>query len=229
MMENEYIHKRLVIWGTGNTGNAFYQKYKNSFPLNTCTNSEEQIKPIEDLEVVHFEDLNKADDFIIICSIYHEEIERKLFLNDWTFGQNYITSGFFEAQYETEYLGKQLLVSIGRCKIYQIGKTLRTISAFREKYTVIHFDQPNVCASEKSYDYHKARQCIEMLKKADILLRPATVTVKLIEDYENLKGKTPDRCRDISISLPLFGSYWPQDTGRERDVANGIFLLMAKI
>lgn len=218
-MEMEYRNKRLVIWGTGNTGNAFYQKYKDSFPLNTCTSSEEQTKPIEDLDVADFKDLNKADDFIIICSAYHEEIERNLFLNDWIFGQNYITSDFFEANYEREYLGKQLLVSIGRCKIYQIAKTLRTIPAFREKYAMVHFDQPNVCASEKEYNYHKVRQCMEMLKNADILLRPAAVTSKLIADYENLKEKASNKCRDISVSLPLFGSYWPQDTGRERDVA----------
>lgn len=218
-METEYSHKRLVIWGTGNTGNAFYQKYKDSFLLNTCTSSEEVIKPIEDLNAVHFADLDKADDFIIICSAYYEEIERKLFLNGWTFGQNYITSAFFEARYEKEYLGKRLLVSIGRCKIYQITKTLGTIPAFREKYAVVHFDQPNVCASENAYNFHKVRQCMEMLKYADIMLRPTTVSARLIADYKNLKEKASDQCEDISVSLPLFGSYWPQDTGRERDVA----------
>lgn len=218
-METEYIHKRLVIWGTGNTGKAFYQKYKNSFSLNTCTSSEEQTKPIEDLEVINFRDLNKVDDFIIICSIFHEEIERNLFLNGWVFGKNYTTSCYFEAEYETVYLGKQMLVSIGRCKIYQIAKTLNAIPAFRKKYAVVHFDQPNVCASEKAYNFHKVRQCMEMLKNADILLRPATVTAKLITDYDNLKEKASDKCKVISVSLPLFGSYWPQDTGRERDVA----------
>lgn len=218
-MEAEYIHRRLIIWGTGNTGKAFYQKYKNIFSLNVCTSSEEQTEPIEDLKVIHFEDLDKSNDFIIICSIYYEEIERKLFLNNWIFGENYITSAFFETKYETEYLGKQLLVSIGRCKIYQISKTLKMIPGFREKYAVIHFDQPNVCASEKGYDFHKVKQCMEMLKSADILFRPTTITARLIADYENFKKKASAECREISVSLPLFGSYWPQDKGRERDVA----------
>ena len=37
-------HKRIVIWGTGNTGHAFYQEYRDKISLSVCTSSEENPK-----------------------------------------------------------------------------------------------------------------------------------------------------------------------------------------
>ena len=75
--------KRLIIWGTGNTGSNFYKKYKNIISLNVCTNSDENPVPIEGMEVIHYKELDKTKDFIIICSIFHEEIERRLSIDGW--------------------------------------------------------------------------------------------------------------------------------------------------
>ena len=39
--------KRIVIWGTGNTGNDFYRRYKELIDLNICTDSNEKAVPID--------------------------------------------------------------------------------------------------------------------------------------------------------------------------------------
>ena len=49
--------------------------------------------------------------------------------------------------------------------------------------------------------------------------RPAAVASKTIKDYAYLEEKVPSKCMIIRVSLPTFESYWPQDTGKERDIA----------
>ncbi len=211
-------HKRIVIWGTGNTGHAFYQEYRDKISLSVCTSSEENPKPIAGMEVVEYRDLDKNKDFIVICSIYYETIMRRLFADGWMPGRDYLRSDLFNAEYEAAN-GKKLIVTIGRCHIWRISSVLNCLSQFREKYTIVHFDQPKVCMSENEFHYMESAECMEMLANADILLRPATVMLKLNHDYEYLQNKLPEKGRVIAISLPVFGSYWPQDTGKERQMA----------
>lgn len=213
------MEKRLIIWGTGNTGSNFYNKYKDVMSLNICTSSDEEPVPIEGMEAVHYKELDKTKDFIIICSIYHEEIEKRLYIDGWVFGCHYMTADLFEAKFMAEKGSKKLLVSIGRCHIGRISTILNRIPEFKKKYVIVHFDQPKVCISDSEFDYAKLIECIEMLKSADIFLCPASVTSKTIKDYEYLEEKLPAKCTVIRISLPTFGSYWPQDIGNERDVA----------
>ncbi len=211
--------KRIVIWGTGNTGNDFYRRYKELIDLNICTDSNEKAVPIDGTEYVKYEELDSNRDFIIICSIYHEEIERRLYIDGWRSGIHYMTSNLFEAKMETKHGDKKLLVSIGRCHIGRIAGILNRIPVFHEKYQIIHFAQPQVCVSEEGFDYNKLTECMEMLNSADILLRPATVTASATKDYACLEEMLPDKCRVIKVSLPMFGSYWPQDKGSERSTA----------
>lgn len=211
--------KRLIIWGTGNTGSNFYKKYKNIISLNVCTNSDENPVPIEGMEVIHYKELDKTKDFIIICSIFHEEIERRLSIDGWVFGYNYMTADLFEAKFQAKEGSKKLLVSIGRCHIGRISAILNSIHGFKKNYVVVHFAQPKVCISDSEFDYAKLIQCIEMLKYADIFLHPAAVASKTIKDYAYLEEKVPSKCMIIRVSLPTFESYWPQDTGKERDIA----------
>ena len=211
--------KRLVIWGTGNTGKAFYNQNKDRMALHICTDSNEKAAPIEGMELVKYEELDKNKDFIIICSIYHEEIERRLYIDGWRFGIHYMTSNLFEAKIEAEQGDKKLLVSVGRCHIGNIAGILKKIPAFNKKYTIVHFPQPKVCVSDVEFDYKRLTECSEMLKSADILLRPATVTSSTIKDYAYLEEMIPAKCKVLKVSLPIFGSYWPQDKGNERSTA----------
>jgi len=211
--------KRLIIWGTGNTGNDFYKRFKDQMTLNLCTSSDLEPVPIDGMESICYRELDKNKDFIIICSIYHEEIERRLYFDGWVFGRNYMTSNLFEAKFYAERGKKKLLISIGRCHIGRMAEVLKRIPEVKNNYLIVHFAQPKVCISDSEFDYAKLIECIEMLKNADILLRPASVTSKTIKDYEYLEGKLSAKCRIIKVSLPIFGSYWPQDTGRERSIA----------
>lgn len=212
-------NKRIVIWGTGNTGKDFYKRYKEWMALHICTDSNEEATPIEGTELVKYEELDKNKDFIIVCSIYHEEIERRLYIDGWRFGTHYMTSNLFEAKMETEQGNKKLLVSIGRCHIGRIAGILNSIPEFNKNYKVVHFSQLKVCTSEEEFDYKKLIECMEILKFADILLRPASVTANGTKDYAYLEQMLPSKCRVIRVPLPMFGSYWPQDKGSERSTA----------
>lgn len=210
----EIKDKRIIIWGTGNTGKDFYKRYKDWIALHICTDSNEKADPIEGMELVKYKELDKNKDFIIICSIYHEEIERRLYIDGWRFGNHYMTSNLFEAKIEAEQGRKKLLVSVGRCHIGRIAGILSRIPEFNKNYMVVHFVWPSVCLSDREFDYKKLVECIEMLKGADIFLRSASIS-----SYAHLEEMLPAKCRIITVSMPMFGSYWPQDTGRERDTA----------
>ena len=69
--------KRLVIYGTGNSGKIFYDKYRFLLPVYACTSSEKNTIPIENLKVISYQELNSQTDFLIICSVAYEEIRQR--------------------------------------------------------------------------------------------------------------------------------------------------------
>ncbi len=206
--------KRLIIYGTGNTGTNFYQTNRLKLDLKLCTSSDKIINPIEGLDGIERTELNKETDFVIICSIYHQEITNRLSFEGWEEGVNYLCHDKFIKRYDAESGHKIIMVVIGQCHLDRIRQAFGNLSV-SERYAVWFFNEREVCVSGDMFDYFKVRECVDILRQADILLKPSVVTSSRIKDLEYFEECLPKKCRIISFSLPMLESYWPQDRGKE--------------
>lgn len=206
--------KRLIIYGTGNTGTDFYQKNKVKLNLKLCTSSDKITNPINGLDVVERIELNRETDFIIVCSIHHKEITNRLTFEGWEEGVNYLCHDKFIKRYDAESDHKIIMVVIGQCHLDRISQAFGNL-AVSEQYAVWFFNEREVCVSGDMFDYFKVRECVDILRQANILLKPAVVTSSRVKDFEYFAECLPPKCRIISFSLPMLESYWPQDRGRE--------------
>lgn len=213
--------KRIVIYGTGNNGNAFYTKYKEYLHIEMCTSSDANIVPIPGLRPITSKELDKEKDFIIICSIYFEEIRRTLIMQGWTQNVNFIRWDIFDCLFEAVGGGKNklLMVAVGQCEIQEICIALNRIQAFKEKYLVIYFDERQVCCHGDRFDSLVYYDCDFMLRFADVYLRPSVMNPKSVRGFDYLQSNIKRDCRIIKVSLFIFDSYWPQDIAKERSIS----------
>ena len=85
LIKNVINNKRIVLWGTGNIAKGFYKKYHDKLPVYACTSNDRDIVPIESLNTIKPCEIEPQSDFIIICSVYYDEIRYKLSINSsWT-------------------------------------------------------------------------------------------------------------------------------------------------
>ncbi len=209
--------KRLIIYGTGNTGTNFYRTNKMKLNLKLCTSSDKLIIPIDGLDVIERTELDRETDFVIICSVYHQEIKNRLTFEGWEQGINYLCHDEFIKQYDAEAEHKTVMVVIGQCHLDRIRMAFGDL-AVSEHYAVWFFNEREVCVSGDMFNYFKVRECVDVLRRAHILLKPSVVTSSRVKDFEYFMECLPPKCRIISFSLPMLGSYWPQDRGKETTI-----------
>lgn len=211
--------KRLIIYGTGNTGKSFYSTYRNLLPIYACTSSEKNTVPIEQLKVVSYQELNPKTDFLIICSVAYEDIRYSLMLDGWEVNCNFMKLSIFEIFYNNASGDKKLIVAIGQCEIREIFEVLLRMEFFCQNYSVIYFDERKVCNHGNKRQLPETMECIDMLEKADYFVRPSVLSPIAIKSYNFLQNKMKSNCVKIIISLFNFDSYWPQDIFIDRQIS----------
>ncbi|MCI5584896.1 MAG: WcbI family polysaccharide biosynthesis putative acetyltransferase [Lachnospiraceae bacterium] len=216
---NKVIKKRLIIYGTGNTGKEFYNKFRDILPIYACTSSEKETIPIENLKVVPYQELNQEKDFLIICSLANREIRYRLMLEGWKINNNFMNSSIFQIIYDCVFSKKKLIVAIGQCEIREMFLALSRIESFSQKYAVVYFDEREVCNHGNRRQWEEIIECLNILDKADYFVRPSALNPATVMSFNFFKQKLNRECRTIVVSLFHFDSYWPQDISKERQVS----------
>lgn len=99
LIKNVIENKRIILWGTGNTAKEFYKKFSDKITIYACTSNEEEIVPIEYLNIIRPCEIEPESDFIIICSIYYNQIRYQLMCIDgYEPNKNFIKYDIFEEQ-----------------------------------------------------------------------------------------------------------------------------------
>lgn len=217
-MEELIGNRRIVLWGTGNTGNKFYQKYKDIMPIRACTSNDKEIVPIQQLPVIQHEDVNKKNDFVIICSIYYKEIRTQLMLEGWEVNKDFVSYDFFQILYELKYENKKLIVFVGQCDIQDISIALNRLKSFRKDYAVWYYNERAVCKNGDLFHFEEAKECASILGKADYFIKPSSISPRISFGFNDLLKKLNEKCIVITIPLFHFDSYWPNDIAKERSI-----------
>lgn len=219
MFLNKFLeNKSIVIYGTGNTGKEFYDKYKDKLNIVGCTSSEKNIDSIENLMPLLCDEMDKEKVLLIICSVYYEEIRKNLILSGWSQNINFIRWDIFDKLYRAEENEKQIIVAVGQCEVKEMCEVLQRIKAFMQKYEVIYFDERRVCIQGDKFDLIENYDCCFVLEKAHLFIRPSVMTPKSVCGFDYLQQKINIFCKVIKISLFIFDSYWPQDIAKEREI-----------
>lgn len=211
--------KKIVIYGNGNTGKEFYNKYKDILDIEGCTCSDREIIPIPGLKAVRCHEIDKGNCLIIICSIFYEEIRKKLIMLDFKQNIDFVRWDIFELLFQINTNNKQLVVAVGQCEIREICTVFNRIQSFKNKYEIIYFDERKVCNHGDKFDILECYDCMFVLGKADIFIRPSVMAPKSTESFGYLQDRTNRKCKTIKVSLFIFDSYWPQDIANDREIS----------
>lgn len=209
--------KQLVIYGTGNTGIEFYNKYRNVLKLDSSTSSDKEVVPLLGTNAVKQEELDKSKSLLIICSVHYDEIRKTLMIQGWKQNVNFMRWDIFETLYEAEQNKKQIIVAVGQCEIREMREAFIRVPTFMKKYAIIYFDERKVCVCGDRFDILEYYDCAYVLGKTQIFLRPSVLTPKSVQSFEYLEKNISSQCRVIKVSLFIFDSYWPQDIAKDRE------------
>ncbi len=209
--------KQLVIYGTGNTGIEFYNKFRNVIKIDSCTSSDNEVVPLLGTNAVKHEELDKSKSLLIICSIHYDEIRRNLMMQGWKQNVNFMRWDIFETLYEAEQNKKQIIVAIGQCEIREMRDVFVRVPSFMKKYAIIYFDERKVCICGDRFDILEYYDCAFVLGRANIFFRPSVMTPKSVQSFEYLQKNISSQCSVIKVSLFIFDSYWPQDIAKDRE------------
>lgn len=219
LIKNVIENKRIILWGTGNTAKEFYKKFSDKITIYACTSNEEEIVPIEYLNIIRPCEIEPESDFIIICSIYYNQIRYQLMCIDgYEPNKNFIKYDIFEELYNAEINSKKLLIAVGQCEIREMCQTLNLLYYFKEKYSVIYFDEQKVCAHGNHYSLSETKECINLLGKANYFIKPSVLNPQSMRSFHLLQQYLDKHCKIITISLFIMDSYWPQDIASEREI-----------
>ena len=210
--------KSIILYGTGNTGKEFYDKYKAVLNIVGCTCSEKNFNPIDSLTPISCNDMDKENTLLIICSIYYDEIRKNLILSGWSQNVNFIRWDIFDKLYQAEENERQIIVAVGQCEIREMCEVFEKIKSFMQKYEVFYFDERKVCSHGDKFDLIENYDCCFILEKAHLFIRPSVMTPKSVCGFDYLQQKINIFCKVIKISLFIFDSYWPQDIAKEREI-----------
>lgn len=209
-------NRNIILWGTGNTANQFYLKYKDILPIYACTSNEMDIKPIPGLKAIPWTEIDVESDFIIICSIYYKEIRDQLLL--FKEGVKFIDWKLFNALYEKCYCKKKLIVAVGQCEIREICQVLDKLQSFREKYSIIYYNEREVCSHGDRLNVIEAKDCLKSLTFSDYFMKPSAISPRAMNGFNHLQKALNKEGITITVSLFHFDSYWPQDIAKERSI-----------
>ncbi|MDE7476459.1 MAG: hypothetical protein K2M91_00675 [Lachnospiraceae bacterium] len=211
--------KRIILWGTGNTAKTFCDKYGDKLPIYACTSNDRNIVSVNNLKTIGLQELDPVTDFIIVCSIYYDEIRYQLMCIDgYEPNINFMKYSIFEELYDAEVNSKKLIVAVGQCEIGEMCQALHMISYFKKQYTVIYFDEQKVCAHGNKCDLAETKECLKLLGKADYFIKPSALKPQSMQSFQALQQYVNNQCKTITISLFTMDSYWPQDIAKERTI-----------
>lgn len=220
MKIDHMIHsKRIVIYGTGNTGKEFYNKFKNKLPIYACTSSEENPQSIENMKVISYREIDKGKDFLVICSVSYQQIKKKLLLDGYELYNDFCRSNIFEGLYSAQSQNKRIVIGVGQCEIREICETLSQINQFSQNFEVFYFDERKVCGHGDKFELTEYWECQPLLNMADYLLKPSVFNSDAVEGFGKLLQWLRQECQIINVSLFDFDSYWPQDIASRRELS----------
>ncbi len=211
-------NRRIILWGTGNTGNAFYEKYRNDLDIYACTCNEKEFKSIAGLKTIQWDEIDRQIDFIIVCSIYYEEIRRQLMVRGFEVNVDFIKFDIFEELYEGFRENKKLILAIGQCEIREMITALKRLKNFKKYYSMIYYNERGICEHGDLFDWTLLKEFMNIIGMADYIMLPSAISPQAKYDFQYIKSFIGDKCSVITISLFNFDSYWPQDIARERSV-----------
>lgn len=160
MKIDHMIHsKRIVIYGTGNTGKEFYNKFKNKLPIYACTSSEENPQSIENMKVISYREIDKEKDFLVICSVSYQQIKKKLLLDGYELYNDFCRSNIFEGLYSAQSQNKRIVIGVGQCEIREMCETLSQINQFSQNFEVFYFDERKVCRHGDKFELTEYWEC----------------------------------------------------------------------
>ncbi len=219
LIKNVINNKRIVLWGTGNIAKGFYKKYHDKLPVYACTSNDRDIVPIESLNTIKPCEIEPQSDFIIICSVYYDEIRYQLMcMGGYEPNINFIKYDVFEKLYSAEINSKKVLIAVGQCEINEMCQTLNLLHHFKDKYAVFYFDEQRVCAHGNKCSLAETRECRNLLGKADYFIKPSALNPQSMRSFRSLQQYLNKQCQTITISLFTMDSYWPQDIAKERSI-----------
>lgn len=219
LITNIIKNKRIIMWGTGNTAKGFYKRYCDKLSIYACTSNDKEIVPVESLSTIKPCEIVPESDFVIICSIYYDEIRYQLMCMDgYEPNVNFMKYNIFEELYDAEVNSKKVLIAVGQCEIREMCQTLDLLCHFKDKYAVIYFDEQQVCAHGNKRGLAETRECRNLLEKADYFIKPSVLNPQSMQSFQLLQQYLSKQCQTITISLFTMDSYWPQDIAKERSI-----------
>ncbi len=219
-MDKNIFSKRIVIYGTGNTGRLFFEKYKDELNIYACTNSEKEVESFDSrIQPISYQDIDIKKDLLVVCSIYYEEIRRILLLDGLKPYIDFIKWDIFEELYRHLKYNNQLMVLVGQCEINEIRTVLSQIPSAVSAYSIIYFDERKVCSHGDKFSLEDYYDCQGVLCLADIFVQPAVFSEQSVKGFGILHNQLKSRCRIFKISLFDFDSYWAQDIDKRRSLS----------
>lgn len=211
--------KRIILWGTGNTAVTFYEKYVDKLPVYACTSNDNNIVPFNGLKAISLQELNPITDFIIICSIYYDEIRYQLMcINGYEPNTNFMRYNIFEELYDAEINSKKLIVAVGQCEISEMCQVLNMIHSFKRRYAIVYYDEQMICAHGNKCDLAETKECLNLMGKADYFMKPSALKLQSMQSFQLLQKYLNHQCKTITVSLFTMDSYYPQDIAKERTI-----------
>lgn len=210
--------KRIIIYGTGNTGKKFFDKYKSEFNVYACTDSNRETVPLGGLKMISYNEIDDQNDLLVICSIHYEEIRRRLLLDGLKPYVNFVKWNIFEALYQSIKYGKKLVLTVGQCEINEISVVLSKIKSFMAEYAILYFNERKVCSHGDQFSLEEYYDCQKLLPLADIFIQPVIFYERSAEGFFRLTSQLKAGCNVFKIALFDFDSYWTQDIGKWRTV-----------
>lgn len=206
----KYIRdKKVIVFGTGERGNRFYEKYKDTIDIVYATSNLDN-KTIGNLERIEWKNITGEDKYLlVICSVAENDIAYQLMLYGLVYGKDFITQNVVEVLLD----GKKLVLFVGQCELEIVNDILNGISEFKDKYVGICYREYDVLGiGERTPKLQISFMVNFVIGLADYYVYPANLSKERLEYYEMLLGKTAPYCKTCSVPLTTFEAYWPQDS-----------------
>ena len=124
--------KEIVLYGVGENGEEFWDKYQDSVHLKFCIDKDEkkQRQGFYGYEVISQEQINKekiGNAQIVVSVCFYEEIKQILLNKGLREFEDFIPAGLYQ---------KKLAIIFGNCYMYYLMQSLRRQKQFSEKYFI---------------------------------------------------------------------------------------------
>ena len=217
-MERFFQGKRIVIYGIGNTGRAFFGKYASELSLEVCTCSDEEFEPIEGMKGVTLSELDKEKDYLVICSAYYREIYDWLIFSEWEVVKNFVRWDVFEEVFAD--LGKRkIAIFCGQCEMDEISICMRKDRNYSDSWSTIVYSDRDVIKGGDRFNIGLAKEIRYMIRYADCFIQGSAISPATASGYQVLRDALKEGGKVIKVSLFDFDSYWPQDIASTRTIS----------